>query len=490
MKKIIYTFFIGALILAAVLYSQQDRLSDWAEVQVKNILNTSLKPHNIEANFSKIVWQWPNAIAVYNFDMTQQSKSLASGEYLIAGLSLRFKSWNKPEVSLRSLKVEKGDVDVDGMMRLSKVLSGKKPLPQSSENKEPSSGKFQTPFAQLPKKITFNQSSFSYQQQKYSELDFSLKKKGKDEIKLQGVLADSVRVSATASWSQKDLIEVSGVDLEFNDLALARNFLGNKDDLLQRVQAAISVSGSGVINSQNLQESIFDGEVLINDLQYTSQGKPTLKADSFRISLALAQKKMVVGATRIHILGSELLLEPEETLLGSNKPWRINYLLKDLNLANIKPWVAEEIAGDLTATGYITTNFENVLGKGKVNIKNGELIRLPVISDIGDVLNVVNFINRKSKKRDTASVDFELKNKLIQIEKANYDSTLYAAYAVGTVGYDGVLDLKVSSGPIEKIGKALGGLGKFLNRATDLVYIYKVTGTIENPRIRPVVLGL
>ncbi|MDP6923843.1 MAG: AsmA-like C-terminal region-containing protein [Candidatus Scalindua sp.] len=125
---------------------------------------------------------------------------------------------------------------------------------------------------------------------------------------------------------------------------------------------------------------------------------------------------------------------------------------------------------------------ENFSAKGKAKLRDGYLSEVPAVLSILKLLSV-SLPNKESFH--TADVKYTISDKKINVEELEVFSDSIELGCIGTVGFDGALDLTVVAGLSEEtfsqipfVGKLMdfvvGGIRKKLTKV-------QVTGTISNP---------
>ncbi|MBO1222934.1 MAG: AsmA-like C-terminal domain-containing protein [Candidatus Scalindua sediminis] len=134
-------------------------------------------------------------------------------------------------------------------------------------------------------------------------------------------------------------------------------------------------------------------------------------------------------------------------------------------------------------------DLKDFVAKGRFKLKEG------YISEVPALLNILKLLNLSLPKKETfhsADIKYSVKDKIVNIDELEVFSDTIELGCVGTVGFDGTLDLMVVAGlnqetfsQIPLIGKymdyVVGGVRKKLTKV-------QVTGTISNPKSTSVAL--
>lgn len=170
--------------------------------------------------------------------------------------------------------------------------------------------------------------------------------------------------------------------------------------------------------------------------------------------------------------------------------------LKDVRIEQFLATDADKppIAGNLATTGHAGAELaawpDTIMGEGSLQLRDAELMRLPILARLLDVLAKSEKITGVSVK-DRADVAFTLHPEHVAVTHAEAVSSVVALRATGSVFYDQRLDLHVNAGALEKLQSELGALGDLLATVSDRLVAYKVTGTLASPKvtIRPLRQG-
>lgn len=126
-------------------------------------------------------------------------------------------------------------------------------------------------------------------------------------------------------------------------------------------------------------------------------------------------------------------------------------------------------------------------GDGTLSLRDGRLVRLPVLGTIKQILG--QFISLGTGANERVELEFQFAGDRVRLSKINYSSTTLAARGDGSIGLDQTLDLTLNAGPVEKLQAMLGGIGSAIGKLTDAVGSYRVTGTLDEPKVALNVAG-
>lgn len=144
--------------------------------------------------------------------------------------------------------------------------------------------------------------------------------------------------------------------------------------------------------------------------------------------------------------------------------------------------------------GRITGNADaevkqSIDGWGKVVIQKGRLLNTNALSQILGSLNVVRQFSGRGPNDDTVDVSFDLDAKGVTISELSVTTQAVAvrgaATPVGTIGFDGNLDLLVNAGPLDSFKRLFGDrVGNIIGIVTDRLSTFHITGPVGNTKVR------
>jgi hypothetical protein len=201
--------------------------------------------------------------------------------------------------------------------------------------------------------------------------------------------------------------------------------------------------------------SIKDRRLVLDPLDAdTLKGKIHLAAD-----IALADP----FDGRIHLTAKDILLE--ETLRAS------------AGGGGGDPKYKGAVNTEVTLTGPMNKILTRAGGGGSLTLRNGRLVRLRLIADIGQALaQKINSILSIEKQRpadtDSADLEFQFIGDKVHFTKIFAQTPTFAVNGYGDIGFDKRLDLMLNGGPIEKLQSVMDtdrGSGGSGNQVVDAV---------------------
>lgn len=181
-----------------------------------------------------------------------------------------------------------------------------------------------------------------------------------------------------------------------------------------------------------------------------------------------------------------------------NLNWRMTNLLIENTLKVLDEAKPPRYAGTVSSRGIVTGNAaaltESLAGSGTLNLVNGRLVIIPVIAQLSDLVSPGALGNSRQDREkalsDKLDVTFTVKPDRIHINSLDLSSAVVAARGDGDIFYDTRLALALNAGPMEKVQKGLGDVGKLIGKVTDSLVKYYVSGTTAEPKVSIKPFGL
>jgi hypothetical protein len=152
---------------------------------------------------------------------------------------------------------------------------------------------------------------------------------------------------------------------------------------------------------------------------------------------------------------------------------------------------ASQLKGKLSVSGSATADLASIDstsdGTGRMSVTEGRLVQIPIISRL---IGAIKLSNGASDGTDRASADLQLIGDRLRMTRIEIVSGPLGARGEGDVRFDSNLDFRLSAGPFEGLRNSLGGVGNVLNRVTDGLVVYYVTGTFDKPVVSVRTLGI
>lgn len=182
-------------------------------------------------------------------------------------------------------------------------------------------------------------------------------------------------------------------------------------------------------------------------------------------------------------------IQAEGTLaLRENQPLSLSWDINGVRIERAMLAAKQEskFAGNLKSNGQLSAQLgqlpDSISGTGSIHVAEGRLMNLPVLEDLLRAIKKAP-LQLDLRPNDRGQASFQLLGNRAEITEAEVVSAVAAMRGKGDIYYDGRLDLVVSAGVLEKLQERLGAIGQLLGRLQDKVVTYRVTGTVEEPKI-------
>ena len=228
-------------------------------------------------------------------------------------------------------------------------------------------------------------------------------------------------------------------------------------------------------------------------------GEYRLPIDQGSIPIKVAAGTALLGPTRLETHGGVfnglLSVDIQRKSMPAQAEWSLEGLdLRELLRTAAPAGEPPKIAGILGSFGSASVDLtgipDTIEGRGELHITKGRLVNLPGVREINAALDVVAVTKGKESLSDSFDAVFKLTGKGVQIQSSQLETQALLARGDGMVYYNQALDLQLNAGPMEKLQSLLGKVGKVIGSITDQLVTYRVTGTIQNPKVSVKPLGL
>lgn len=261
---------------------------------------------------------------------------------------------------------------------------------------------------------------------------------------------------------------------------------------------------------------IASGDIPFRDTLAAANAQTRIQLDAFDIGFG--EYRVPVPQARIHanlssgVLtlptaeidvaeGTVTLTDASADLTDPDRPVRAAWdvagvELRDfLRITRSDPDATPRFAGVVTSAGSAKARADDLpaslTGSGSLEIRDGRLVKIPVVSDIAAALDVLSKLSDNPTYRDRADARFDLTADAVVLDKLTLETALVAARGSGRINYDRTIDLSLNAGPLEKLEEKTGPIGAVFGAITDALVKYHVTGPISDPklRVRPLNIG-
>ncbi|MFG0306012.1 MAG: hypothetical protein ACF8Q5_07330 [Phycisphaerales bacterium JB040] len=293
------------------------------------------------------------------------------------------------------------------------------------------------------------------------------------------------------------------VDRGFAELLVGEDTIGSLPGRVQQLLGELEASGDLMVEFAGrapLRDAMAGGRL---DLLVTLKGFNIVPGDlRVPINELVIEGALDGGVARVAQLTADTLsgsvrADARIELTSEGMPaeawWELSGLDLEQLLAHQNPDEPPAIAGLLTGTGTATARATDALGtisgEGEVHLKQGRLVKLPVLTQLANAADAVGF-GQSASKNHSLDAEFTLEPAGVRLSGFEVVTTTLAARGKGLIRWDGTLNLEANAGPLEKLQNMLGGVGKLLGQLTDSVMTYLITGPATDPEIGVSTLGI
>lgn len=265
----------------------------------------------------------------------------------------------------------------------------------------------------------------------------------------------------------------------------------------------MKITASGLVPIRDFPSSRLMARMDLENFNI-AMGEFTFPISSAQLGARLAEGVGELPIAVVNTLGGRITLENAwMDFTNESRPvkaeWRIEKIDLQQALRSRPTDRPPRIAGVLESHGSVGASSaamrETLSGSGVVSIRDGRLVSIPLVTGVMSTFGVLDRLTGRADFSDQASMQFEFRPEHVFVNNLDIVTQVAAVRGrrdnVGTIGYDGALDLTVNAGPLERIQGMLGGIGRALGAITDQIASYRVRGTIGAPRVtvQPLRLG-
>jgi len=245
---------------------------------------------------------------------------------------------------------------------------------------------------------------------------------------------------------------------------------------------------------------------------FVTAQKYQLPIDEAVLEASMADGLVTLTGLHVQMLKGTVAVHGDIALLKPGSPAQVFWEMQNLSLADLlaadksgekadngptdeKTSAAEPtLAGLLSSSGSASTQLaspqELLAGKGELHIRDGQLLLVPGLTQLADLMHIATANLLRSSLKHTLDAQFDLVPAGIQITESELTTGSLAARATGMIGFDSTLDLAVNAGPMEKLQSLLGKAGDVIGSITDRLVKYRIRGSLDKPEVSVDPLGL
>jgi hypothetical protein len=215
-----------------------------------------------------------------------------------------------------------------------------------------------------------------------------------------------------------------------------------------------------------------------------SFGEYVLPLDTVTVSAGLHDGVLDVSEGTITALGGTARVTMKQWLAGSDSGrFEMQGEGQDLDIEqalHMPPGVEPKVTGDLDFHVQTGGSFEDLAktfsGSGNVYVDKGHFSFIDLFR---------NFLNMKGKRseRDVGTADFELTPDRVRWSNMKLSGDLLGIAGHGDLFYDGSIDYLLAVGPMHGRHGVLGFFGDLIGAVSARIIAYRVTGTVDDPKI-------
>lgn len=281
--------------------------------------------------------------------------------------------------------------------------------------------------------------------------------------------------------------------LVYGDLPLLNPFKGTGDAEVKLTNANITIDEYKIpVDDLSLNAGFEDGELTLNMLRIAAlKGVMTISGSAKMNELIDADLQIGIKDMLLQELLATRQAGKQPKLAG-----KINASIEAaaplmVVLAKATPPTTQP----LDYMKYASEKLPDKWGSASLSMVDGRLVEIPAIQKLtGAIRGAAKLVSIKTLDEEPpaeqADIKLDLTGDHATFTEINYIGEVVAARGKGTVWLNQKLDLLVNAGPIEKLQSMLGrNIGAMLGSVTDKLLAYKVVGTMEDPKVEPLVAG-
>lgn len=254
---------------------------------------------------------------------------------------------------------------------------------------------------------------------------------------------------------------------------------------------------SGRIPVQFPSQSDVAGRLLLEsfNVAFSDYRLPINRAEG---TIQLKNTQATLSEFTINALSGVVVAHATVDVSAANYPMQAEWELRDLNLrealrASTPEGQAPKLAGNLTGVGSASLRLGDPLasidGAGEIHVREGRLLVLPGLAELVQKIGNLNF-SQDATFGHEADAQFRLEPSGVRITDSSVVTGIVAADGEGVIGYDGSMDLTVRAGPLKKLTRSLGLVGKAIGNLTEKLVSYRIGGTVNEPTVTVQPLGI
>lgn len=247
----------------------------------------------------------------------------------------------------------------------------------------------------------------------------------------------------------------------------------------------------------------------IDGASVTIAGEPPIVADGVSATLALGDGRLDASEVAAHVAGGSV--HGTFGIRWDEAPsWQASGEANGLRLADLArrfPQLGGDgVRGALSASGTFSGAIgaredawlASLEGSGRMRARDGRFYTIPLVSRLLDQAG----LSDAGTTLTEASAEFRVADGTVHLDEAALGSTAVGVQGHGDVGFDGTVQLDmvvlpfgswrsaVERGNVPVLGGVLAKLAgkaqQIVGKASGALYAFRITGTVQDPRLTPV----
>ncbi len=253
------------------------------------------------------------------------------------------------------------------------------------------------------------------------------------------------------------------------------------------VRGELRAHASGMVDMGRIEQSRLTATAEIRDGRVTF-GRAAVPFQSFDAEATIRDGELTASAAT-GLLGGKAEIKAHGELIGE-MPISANWTVAGVDVEQAYQTTGERASpylGVIESHGSIRsslTAFQDALsGAGDLHVRNGRLIKLPVVQELADAVELV-LPALHEVHNDELDLEFTLHPDHVRLQEASLSTRLMRVNGEGRIYYDDVrLDLRANVNPVDRVTGLLGRLGRRIGDLAGKVVTYRITGTAEEPSV-------
>jgi len=254
------------------------------------------------------------------------------------------------------------------------------------------------------------------------------------------------------------------------------------------VRGQLDVTGAGQLVFADLAGSTLSLDVSLQD-GHATFGEYVIPIRSLTMPIELKDNKLTANLN-VQALGGQSTLDLAMQTTGS-MPGDAKLAIADMRIENLlaaekqggPPKYAGKVDANVHLHGPFSTIATDAAGQGTMNLVEGRLVNMPIISGLIQATTSVVTLGQADGTTDTADATFTFEGDRAAFSDINVKSAALAARGKGDIYLDSRLALRFNGGPVESVQGMLGRAGEILGAVTDQLMNYTVKGTLAEPKV-------